>query len=363
MSAAGARDTGAGTPETEDALEEALELLEDTAPEYPPFGFVNHGPMVAEALTRLGRADAVVPWTLDYRGKLDAAPEPGTAVDTDDWAGSLGDLSRFADWEARFALELESEPWADVVGRWVPRLVRGVSADALHGVIRVGHAVRGLEARVTDLRTRELARGLALWAATYLPLPGDPAAAGGGPALPPLDAVRSIRRITDEERGDVFSIVAGLIALHDVADFAPVIGLVDPAPDPAAFLVDLGSTFAQVALEQVRDPLSAIVFTHTITGPAALGLLLPYLPAETHASAAAFAWQAAAGVYAALGSEPAAASTGEHVPDVEDLVERAIATADEHAIKLTEACVRLDDGSGMHLAAADIAVAALAESA
>ena len=42
-------------------IDEALELLEGTGPEYSG-GLANHGPMAAEALIALSRPEAVVPW-------------------------------------------------------------------------------------------------------------------------------------------------------------------------------------------------------------------------------------------------------------------------------------------------------------
>ena len=44
-----------------DPLDEALTLLAATAPEYGSHGLTNHGPMAAEALVQLERADAVLP--------------------------------------------------------------------------------------------------------------------------------------------------------------------------------------------------------------------------------------------------------------------------------------------------------------
>jgi hypothetical protein len=84
---------------------------------------------------------------------------------------------------------------------------------------------------------------------------------------------------------------------------------------------------------------NVIAFLHTITGPAALRLLLPILPAEEGPRAVGFAWQAAAGIYAAFAGS-AAAVNAKAAPSPGDLADRAVATGDEHAIKLTEACLR-----------------------
>src|ERR1700722_10112241 len=69
-----------------DPLDEALTLLAATAPEYGPYGLTNHGPMAAEALVQLKRADAVPAWTAAYalqrpeRRRLAARPGPGRSL-------------------------------------------------------------------------------------------------------------------------------------------------------------------------------------------------------------------------------------------------------------------------------------------
>jgi hypothetical protein len=122
-----------------------------------------------------------------------------------------------------------------------------------------------------------------------------------------------------------------------------VIGLADVSGAPSASACELGEVFARVYLANARDVLGAIVFVHGVTSVAALASVLPHLDAAGAGEALRFAWQAGAALYAAFGSAPPLA--GEVEPPREggdDLVERAIAHGDEHAIKFTEACLRLD---------------------
>ena len=83
-------------------LDDALEMLADTSPEFDPFrtGFclTNHAPMVAEALCAMGRADAVIDWIERYRPHLDETPAPVIAIARDDWRDALGDFDRIGDW-------------------------------------------------------------------------------------------------------------------------------------------------------------------------------------------------------------------------------------------------------------------------
>ena len=175
-------------------LDEGLGRLARTGPEFAG-GLSNHGPMAAEALVRLGRADAVEHWLDGYLRRLDAAPRPADRISDETWREALGQHGRVADWEAYFRAQLAGPPWRDVLARWWPRLVPGIAAAATHGVIRTSHAARSLaaaEAAATDTGPRrdELARGLAYWAASYLELPG-PARTGG--QLDLLDALNASR--------------------------------------------------------------------------------------------------------------------------------------------------------------------------
>src|SRR5262249_11403962 len=131
----------------------------------------NHGPMAAEALVVLDRPDAVVPWVEAYRRRLLPRPSGRRPIDPKAWREALGDEPRVGDWIVFFDRQVDERPWRDVLVEWVPRLSPGVIAAAFHGVIRTAHATRSLGAAETPARRRELAEGLAYWAATYEALP------------------------------------------------------------------------------------------------------------------------------------------------------------------------------------------------
>src|SRR5437879_2467510 len=148
------------------SLDDALEIT-------APYGIAlkngnsNHAPMVAEALCALGRPEAVMPWLARYRERMLPRSPAGARIRREDWRAALGDRGRFADWSAFFGEELQDAPWPEVLDRWVDRLVPGFCGAATHGVIRVGHAARGLATGETPPRLRELADAFASWAATY----------------------------------------------------------------------------------------------------------------------------------------------------------------------------------------------------
>jgi hypothetical protein len=380
-------------PDTSDngVLDEGLSRLAGTGPEFRG-GLSNHGPMAAEALVRLGRADAVEPWLDAYLKKLDASPRPAGRVTDENWREALGALNRVADWEAYLHAQLAEEPWRDVFARWWPRLLPGVAAAATHGVIRTSHAARSLAAAEaaqaagtarpgtpaagtsaagtpaagtpaagtpaagtsaagtsaagtsaagtpaagTTARRDELARGLAYWAASYLELPGaartsgrrDIQAAIGG--LPTAGLAPDSGLITTELAAQ----------LPELPGFGAAVAQLRPPADPAAALADLAGAFAGVFLRYGRT--RPIALLHAVTAPVAARSVLPLLPQQLARPTYDSLWQVAAGLYAVYTSgvtpEPLPAGPG---PSPDEVTARAVAAGDEHAIKLTEACLRL----------------------
>ena len=70
---------------------------------------------------------------------------------------------------------------------------------------------------------------------------------------------------------------------------------------------------------------------------------MPYLCDETAHSALAYAWQAAAAMYATFGARTDLSRIyidEAKAGNADELIDRAIACGDEHAIKFTEVCLR-----------------------
>ncbi len=168
---------------------------------------------------------------------------------------------------------------------------------------------------------------------------GLPEGGDGAPGrMLPSQAIGSVERLP-ESREPRASILDRLPALEDLPSFRRVPNLVDTAGDPSRFLSDMAATFAGAYLRSAA-PETTIALVHAVTGPSAVRLLIPYLPAETIRRMLRYAWQAAAAVYASW-----ARSAPEDLPpaepaDRDKLVDRAVETGDEHAIKFVEACLR-----------------------
>jgi hypothetical protein len=322
------------------ALDEGLSRLAATGPEFRG-GLSNHGPMAAEAMVRLGRADAVGHWLDGYIKRLDDPPRPSDRITDQTWPEALGAMNQVADWERYFRDQLTEQPWRDVLARWWPRLLPGLAAAATHGVIRTSHAARSLAAAEdagadTAGRRDELARGLAYWAARYLPLPGRPRAQGQ------LDVAAAVSGLPVAASQPP----PGLITEHLKADligeagFAAAVSALRAPRDVPADLAALAREFAWVFLVYGRR--RPVTLLHAVTAPVAAGSALPLLPAEVARPTYDALWHVDAALYAVYtaGATPEPLPVGAPLlPD--ELADRAVATGDEHAIKLTEACLRL----------------------
>jgi hypothetical protein len=326
-----------------DPLDEALSLFAATAPEYGTFGFSNHGPMVAEALGQLGRADAIPAWVATYRARLDIAPAPEKPLREEEWPAALGEPDRFPAWLALFETELADRPVAAVVEEWVPRLVPGTVAAAFHGLIRTAHGLRAVGEADTPPRRVEVATGLAYWASQYQELPGPPVLLGHQGVAEALADLPYL----PEETPDELLISDPVVHMADIADeFEQAVASLGPGGDAVALLDALAVGGARAYLRNAEGG-NAVALIHTITGPLALELVLPWLAEEDSDAALAYAWQAAASLhvgYALDRHQPEA--TSEAAPSREAVVERALQSGDAHALKLAEAALRCHARTG-----------------
>jgi len=262
---------------------------------------------------------------------------PRGRIPHDGWREALGREELFPEWNDFMAAELDGAPWREVLARWTARLTPAICASATHGVIRVAHAARSLAVAESPARVRELGEGLAYWAAAYQVLP---TASGGPGTMRPGEAIAVVPIVPESRRRFTGTIVASLAALDEFPEFAPVIGMIAVDGNPSSLISQLTETFASVYLANAANVLGSIIFTHGVTSAAALRSLVPHLPDRVARDAIRHAWQAGCALYAAFGKSPGPAAPIE--PPREswtDLIELAIANGDEHAIKLTGACL------------------------
>jgi hypothetical protein len=319
------------------ALDDALTVFATTAPSYGRLGLANHGPMAAEALSHLGRDDAIAAWVERYRPRLDPAPAPADRpLSEEEWPEALGHSERFPDWLATFEREVADRPVAAVVGEWAPRLLPGTVGAAAHGLIRTGHGVRALASSDTPPRRLEVAIGLAFWASSYQELPGPPLLIGHQGVA---EALADLPYLPEEAPRQL--LISDMVAQVDaIADeFEQGVASLGWTGGAVELLDQLASGGALAYLRNADDG-GAIGLLHAVTSPLACDLVLPWLGAEDRDAALGYVWQAAAALHVAYDVDRSTPIDAGSDPSADELVEGALASGDEHAIKLTEAALR-----------------------
>ena len=220
-----------------------------------------------------------------------AAPAAGERSAATSWRIALGRRERFEDWAALFGDELSEAPWQEVLDRWVARLAPGFCAAATHGVIRVGHAARGLAAGETPQPA--CASSPMRWPAGRRP---------GSNCRPSVPAPRSAswrrarrsrecRSCRPRARRPAIS-SRRWAALDDFAEFAPVDRYARRRGAVALLIAELTEVFARVYLANARNIPTTIAFIHAVTSHAALGNIAPHVSDATARAALRYAWQA-----------------------------------------------------------------------
>jgi hypothetical protein len=326
-------------------LDEALERFHLGDLEYAG-GLANHGPMAAEALERLGH-QALIPAFLGLYAPRVPLAEAGKPLAAEEEAGALGDVSRSADWVATYEERLAGADWRPVVTDSLPKLTTGLFAGAGHGFLRTAHALRSLESTDSPLRRRELAHGLAYWSARFQPLPGG---LGLGKTRA-KDAVASLPEWPlvgegESRSGFFFESVRRLDSFPEFA--AAIEGLALPRPEEVdEFISALCRAAAALYLDH---PQSRIAYVHALTIPSAARLVVGHLAESDACHLAATVFQASAAMHSIFGEDATRAAPAP-VPDAEvdrvsenwdEICYHAACSLQEHAIKMTEACLRED---------------------
>lgn len=263
----------------------------------------------------------------DYLQRLAELPV-GTWPIGGDWRQALGDPTRSGDWMTFFTREVAQARWSEVLRSWWPRLVTGIAAGATHGVIRVGHAGRGLREVESAPRVSELAHALAYWAARWQAVP---VVHGTGTATAAV-LLGTVPRVAVQSGG----IRARLSQLGDTGGWdthaASLAAPTCAAEVPAA--VDALVDAAVVAYPSWAHG-SPTMLVHAATAPNAVAAVLPSLPQALWLGSFDAAWSATAAVFAAYRpAAPRPVRTRATTP--EDVLARAMAHGGEHVIKLAD---------------------------
>jgi hypothetical protein len=328
-------------------------LLDDSLAFAPEFDgtLANHLPMALAALAGLGASEAQMQaFQAHYATRLQAAPPaaatPPTAVQ--DWRAMRGRAGAgFAPLRALFATALSRHGRDAVLREALPALLDGAAGSALHGPIRVAHAIE-------SAHEGELAAALGYWAATWTPLPAPQApAAGFASAADWLEALAA--RLQQAE--PTWRATAAMIS-DRMQQAAQTSAYAELAGSPFGDMLRLDARLADLARAAAARYAATGNFTvlHLATGARAAKRLSAWLSPQAPACAALLHAVAAASLAAR------ATPRGFHADDRatwDDVRRQACASDDDHVIKLVHAMLvqNIAEPDPVWLRAARVAVA------
>jgi hypothetical protein len=280
-------------------------------------GLANHLSMTIVALDRLGASEQVqAAFARGYRHRNELTPLRSLGDD----AGPcrLGDRRQESCRVREMLQEMRVFGRDRTLRRHLPGLLRGIGASAFHAMIRTAY---GVEAADDD----EIAFGLAYWQSTWLDL-GAPA--GRRDRTSDVDGLIATFGAYVRHRGE--GPAGGLIhfKLRQIAGEPYFASFADSAAIDADSLPKL-ATLARRIFATTLD----FTALHLVTSAHALRVLSPWI--EDRGWANAMFWRALlaadGGIQAPLIEEPLPIAAW----GWDELATRAIATGDDHAVKLT----------------------------
>ncbi len=300
---------------TRRTLHRLLDAGTDFAPEYGG-GLSSHLPMALQALQALGASsERLEAFQAAYAPRLTARGR----------AGGGGRPDRYEPLTREISGEVRRAGRDTVLRRRLPDLLQDPGAAAFHGLIRVAH---GAAAGHDD----ELARGLAYWSALHRPAS---ACAGLGTSVAPqlsLEAwLERLRALRAGQR------VAGRRIAWRMQSWRELRGF--EAAAASLVLDDAALPALARAAARLYARTGDFTVLHVVTGCHALSVLGPWI-ADPAAALSALRPAAAAALLASEVWESVAPAdaVASPPPPWDELVRGALASDDEHVIKLVHAC-------------------------
>ncbi|HKN26787.1 MAG TPA: questin oxidase family protein [Roseiarcus sp.] len=292
-----------------------------------PFFLANHLPMVLVALQRMGASDdRLEAYCHIYNDMNHLAPVPPRIgeITQANWREFPGQREREGDYRVFFAAEVARLGASEAAIHYLPQLLPGLAASALHAFMRIAYAT------LTD-DDEETGVALAYWATTYLPL-------GAPQGLPPStdDPAQVLAymygpptfRHVETERDLLWYFMR---AVAQKPEFAPVVDMLAVGPDTRNRIARLS-----LALYAATGDFAAL---HAVTGTHWLRLMVPRSPDE--ATPLRYFWQAVASLVPKIGFPelPSAEQLAEWrrmpLPDWTDIFREAVTHDDEHDLSLS----------------------------
>ena len=294
--------------------------------EFPPF-MASHLPMMLVALERMGASPQRLEGFFEtYRAASGLVPAPAGEgrIHAANWQAHFGEREYEGDYLAFFAGEAGRLGLEGLQRRYLPLLVPGIAASALHAMMRLAYA---------NLEDDPVEAGVALgyWSMAFLPLrfAGKSEAVTDDPAeiLARLRGIDDLRHVPPPEPDLLWRWMRETARR---AAFPPVVDWLEAGPDA----LDRAAAASLVLMAATRT----FEAVHALTGCHWIRLIRPHWPDE--GLAVRYFWQAIAAVYPKIGmpelpsAEEVEAMRRLPCPDWPEIREKACASDDEHDISL-----------------------------
>ena len=293
--------------------------------EYPQF-LANHLPMMLVALHRLGATEKRLADCFEhYRDAhgLVAMADSNLPIDAIRWKEGLGDRSREGDYRLFLTLETERLGIDRVLISYLPDLLPGLAASAMHGLMRLAYGVYRSD-------EQEVGAALGYWASTFLML-------GETKGSPPItaDPAEVLVRLSQRKGLADVKVELDLLwhfmrAVSRKPEFAPVV-------DWLAIVPDSLERIARASLVLYTGSLDFCAL-HALTGAHWIRMITPLAPRPD--LIVRYFWQAIAALYPKMGFPglPSKTEVDEwrsiRAPDWDDIASAACRSNDEHDISL-----------------------------
>ncbi|MHB8295148.1 MAG: questin oxidase family protein, partial [Acidimicrobiales bacterium] len=200
----------------------------------------------------------------------------------------------------------------------------------------------------------ELDQALGYWAARWQPVPRSRSVEGTIDVGAALDAIPA-RELSGGTR-------TRLACLSDDPTWPRALGTISPVTDPVEVPEALDALVDAAVTRYGRwAQASPVMLVHAATAPRAVALVLPALPQRLWPASYDAAWLVTATVATVYRPASPVSPTDERSPDLQEVVDKAVASGDEHAIKFTEVAVeshRRGNASALPSAARTVAMIA-----
>jgi hypothetical protein len=288
----------------------------------------NHLPMLLVALHSLGASDTrLTQAARTYATQLHPMPELQAWSAGDPWREPLGQPAAWPRFRDLFTTWLHEEGADETLRQVLPALMPGCGAAAFHGLIRTAYAVKAGH-------RAELAHALAYWASRWLDLSAEAGSAPNGrttrPARPqnnPASLIKAAAAVPDVGASTSDYIVE---RLHHAAWQPGFAAAISPLHLSDTTLPALARHAAQLYART-----GSFTVLHLVTSAWALRTLLPFV--EEPGPALASYWRAYAAAAASVHTRLKTSAAPAPLP-WPHIVQTALASDDEHVVKLVHAC-------------------------